>query len=447
MENEFTSLFGTLDFDGSKSDFYYSDGKLTVILTEETFRKLTYEQQWINQIMVFLSTEKKPITAPLKGVTKDLNRPVYFFFQPFAYSFHSKCDSFGPSFRIVIYVDLVFLAKKRIEDQTVNSFSLYSKQFHQFLGICPKRAETFSTDLRCSIDYSSPSLKMSSEFSIGEKFFRLKPNIWFNELKPFFEFIPGLTVYFNDNDEKEIPQIYFAAIDFLRFAFMRKDISPDMVCFNMNHFEGEIDCPRLKKIPYIPDYDFNHSSGSLRWPDFYKHAARLFCLIFEKKVYLDHIPQDFEGRKYVDYTSISKISSAFEYEEKASVAQARANCRIEEQVNKLNHSNANDSFCSKEKKEKNKLGERIEAMLDKHEKSLSSLKKKLGITRSNKEIAIDCANARNKVDHGDYFDLNEPDFHAESIAVLNALVYSLQLTRVGYLEDEINNLIAELYKF
>ena len=193
------------------------------------------------------------------------------------------------------------------------------------------------------------------------------------------------------------------------------------------------------------------------WKMIYYGVAKLYSLILTDNIYLLHLMETQKDRFYVSYESIAKDSSAFDSEFRKlwpdglihSNKSIDANNSVKDELQSILY---NTSSSAKKKIVKrlikvldtDSLESKISFALNQYKQEINDvLNYPAKITIP--EVALFCSAVRNDVDHGNRETYNLVEKEAYSFNVLRALIYCIQLSRIGIKKEDIKVIINKLF--
>lgn len=256
-------------------------------------------------------------------------------------------------------------------------------------------------------------------------------------------------------DIEEINKIYTSFLKFMKYSLMRNDLFPDkFVIINGNKIGIMLNFYNIK---YLKEDLSSKHLNCLSWEILNKNAGNLFNLIYSNELYIHNIPETIGDRYVVSLETISKDSAAFEsgfdnlriqINHSNSTIQARKNAK-DKIENLKNDQNINRTekdiygFAIKQI-DHEPLETKINTAFNKYRNCLISVKSILSYNISDNDVAKLCIKARNAVDHGHLnYLISKED--ANSFILLRCLIVAMQLSKAGFAEDEIDELIKRLY--
>ena len=453
MKDEIT--YGTLTINNKEFQFSYSDFELHINLKndiESVFSDAKVE--------VVFNFGKKPLPFErLNGKNLENGHIMFFFFSELSYELNQISNSFGTYFNLIIYInriiifDGIFHSNNKADSKLELLF--YSEQFYRFLSMIPYFSS--SGDRKYTADFVYPSVGYKATFNLANSIVSINPGNTINHQVANLKIVPCLRIVADNSEFSFVFKLFDTVISLLKFLFMRTDIYPDNVEIHIDGMRGRI---LSSNVAYggrnVEDLTKPSRTDSIKWRYVYKNIGNLFNLLYKNSLYLEHIPRKLEDRFFIDKTSMSKIAAAFESEFSAFYSNEtcfseKKNQAIEKVTNEINDriltstGRVKDIYKTLLKSINHiPLSAKIEFALNSNETSLAEIKKYIRCNLKNKEVASICANYRNDIDHGNkFFDFN--DGAGEAVVILNCLIYSLQLKRANYSEEEINVMLPMLY--
>jgi hypothetical protein len=447
---------GIVTYDGADIAFQFDEQKLSVFPSYELFRKITMHQEG----NVWYRSEKKPFTDGfLEGKVNGQPIILHFFFDPMGY---------GTTQKNIFECEISIFVNNYIQYNTYFTFPakdvslIYKSQnLHRFLGLIPNYevSSDMSQGLCADVKCDTTTTQYVSHGVIDGVDISIKPSYSCSWGGTNFKFFPEILIKMSEiRDENHLLKLYNAIRKFIMFAFMRIDISPDsFIIENVDHYKGEIYSNNYQKNT-IDTEDCNSIwRDSIPWGILYKHAVEIIEKIYMEDWYMDNMPKTKDERLWVSDIMVSKEAAAFEHEfsktypdglpihsEKRLIAEKEVESEIQP-LFKASHGKKRDIYKGFISHIRNDgLGDKIEFCLNEYEDCIKWLKSKIAPEFSNEEIADTCANIRNNIDHGNkVIDLDNNV--AKAYSVLRALNYAMQLKRVGYETNDIDNAIMNLY--
>lgn len=443
---------GTINIFDNTFYFSYLDFKLIINLE--------------SNINLFFSTDKtkkyfiidhQPLVFDFLAGNNDENGSlINFYFSKSNYTISYTFNNFGTFFTLTIYVDRVIIFDHKCDTKgTVLNF--FSDQFYRFLSMKPSFKRTAHGIF--SVDFNYPSLRYETEFEIEEHKITTRPGYMINYHGTILKMIPCLHIVTDSTDIDFIFKLYDTVLILLKFLFMRTDIFPNSVDIEMNGWDGEIFSSNVSEVDYVPeDYNTMSKTDSIPWQLVYKKIGKIIALVYEKSIYLNHIPKTLDERFSFNSASMSKIAAAFESEFTAlypdgiplSKDKQQAIAKVTEKIQELiqqNKGKAKDIYKMLLKFiDHVTLANKIEYSLKDNNQGLLDIKKLIRCSMNNKKIASNCAKYRNDIDHGKKIDHYE-DGIGKAFLILNCLIYAMQLRRSGYSPDEINIILPYFYNY
>lgn len=448
-------IYGTLAIGDKEFQFSYNDFKL-VINFESNVKSIFSDEK----SDVEFNFDSKPLPfEKLNGKDIENGNILIFFFSKLNYNLNSSFNSFGAHFNLTIYIDRLIIFDGVSSRDNAKSSKLelffYSEQFYRFLSMIPY----FNSleDRKYTANFNYPSVGYKTNFNIENYTVSINPGNRINHQGTNLKIIPCLRIVADNSEFSFIFKLFDTVIGLLKFLFMRTDIFPDNVEIYLNGMKGKILSSNVICKEYSEE-DLNRPSrtDSIEWRYIYKNIGNLFNLLYENSLYLEHIPKKLNDRFFFDKTSMSKIAAAFESE--FSACYPNETCFSEKKNNAIEkvRKEINDKISTSRGQVKDiykallksvnhlPLSAKIEYALNSNEASLVEIKKYIGCNLRNVEIASICAKYRNDIDHGNKI-TGFKDGTGEAFVILNCLIYSLQLKRGGYSEEEINEMLPLLY--
>ena len=448
-------IYGTLAIGDKEFQFSYCDFKLVINLGSNIKSVFSDDKD-----EVVFNFDSKPLPfEKLDGRDNENGNILIFFFSKLKYSLNTILNSFGAYFNLTIYInrliifDGAFAGKNKVSNKLELFF--YSEQFYRFLSMIPY-FESLG-DRKYTANFNYPSVGYKATFNIASYTVSINPGNRINHQGTNLKIIPCLRIVADNSEFSFVFRLFDTVISLLKFLFMRTDIYPDTVEIYLDGMKGKILSSNVICEEYTEE-DLNKPSrtDSIAWRYIYKNIGNLFNLLYENSLYLEHIPKKLNDRFFFDKISMSKIAAAFESEFSAcysnetcfSEKKNQAIEKVREEINdkiSTNTGRVKDIYKTLLKSVNHlPLSAKIECALDSNEATLLKIKKYIGCNLKNTEIASICANYRNDIDHGNKI-IDFKDGTGEAYVILNCLIYSLQLKRADYSEEEINEILPMLY--
>ena len=403
--------------------------------------------------------QRKPLPVKtLTGTVLGDFTKIRFFFDPASYGYHAKGII---NEKCVLKI---FIPKYSISSETNGQKKMilhfYSDQFHRFLGMIPNYDASADKDvdtLRAEVQYNIKETALSAAFVLDGRSLLLHPSYSYSWGGPTFVFKPMMVLEIEGEiDDDFLWRLYFDFDELIHFAFFRTNIHVD-TCY----FAGD-----KEKIDLIANWSpfeenpedmdgFHHDA--IPWTILYKHAGELLTLIDQKQLHLAHIGADKKARNWMNLSTASVDGAAFEqsfealypqgfpHSEERLAAEKRVQGKIEPLEEKTigKEKDIYKGFLKHIRMEA--LSDKIEYALEQFDHCLDPVKQRVDLGDSTaEEIAQTCAGLRNHVDHGSTNEtLTQKD--ADCFALLRALIYALQLKKVGYDEQDIKASICSLF--
>lgn len=338
----------------------------------------------------------------------------------------------------------------------------YSKDLMKYLHLTPYYNATLekenTTIATVSLD-SSNCNKISSSNIFGYDI-EIKPTYRKQWCGCNFDFTPGLQLKVKNTTNLDYDtqfKFYHSFIKLIKYMFMRDNIMPDWMEFKYLYAQGVINSNYYN----IQEKDIENTndiySSSIFWNSFYTVAGNVLKAIAEDNILLNNIPKKRINRISINDVSISKDSAEFEYEFKIAypngIPHSEKRINIENIVkNKLKalekessgiEKNYYKQFLKHLKQES--LSSNMQYIFKTYDVILSEFKTKLRLDMDYKDIAEECSGIRNTIDHGKN-DRNITSNTAACYVLLRALIYCMQLRRLGLDDNNIKDSIISLYK-
>lgn len=338
--------------------------------------------------------------------------------------------------------------------------------FSKWLGLVPiHRVEQKANSFEDKVIYQRALEKQSTSFCLDSKKFILLPTADVNYSNFDFRFFPSLTV--KCMDLMEISDLLIVAliiIDFVRFCFFRKlvDVGDIEICcmFNENGVTGYRKVGSLN-IKYnrkeIEPIDINSTTdyGFIPWSMISGFVPYLIDLIYQKKLYLEHLPEQRLDRFLVNHSSVSLDAASFEFEFKALFSKYETKKKVDKNYLTLRTKLENIGLtkeCNGILKDfiahyfdQPTLLEKIEYAITYYKDFMIPFFKKIGIKSvDSHKIAKDFKDCRNLVDHGST-NLHISSETARAALTIRAIVICMQLERIGMNFEQIGKVIKLLF--
>ena len=453
----------TLNFNGfvtlmeQKCPYHFDGSALLIYITNEMSLSLLWTKVKEGE---FSLSQRKPLpVSALKGTILGEFSQIHFFFNPVSYGYHTK-GILNEKCVLELSIPKYSILN---EATTQKKKTLYfcSNQFHRFLGMIPNNHVNTNRDsatLQADIRYSIEEVALSARFVLDGHSLILHPDYSCSWGGPTFVFKPMMDIEIEGEiDENFLWRLYFDFDEFIHFAFFRTNIHAD-TCY----FAGD-----EVKIDFIANWSPFEEEGpesmdqfchdAIPWTTLYKHAGELLTLIDQKQLHLAHIGAKKDARHWMNLNTASMDGAAFEQSFDALYPQGfphseerlAAEKRVQEKIEPLE-----EKAVGKEKDiykgflkhvRMETLSDKIEYALSQFAHCLEPIQRRTDLPDSTAEkIAQVCAGLRNHVDHGSTSEvLTERD--ADCFALLRALIYALQLKRVGYDENDIKTSICSIF--
>lgn len=457
-------LNGTIKMFRGYVPFEYADNILKIYFRDDFCKKHHIKAQDILEKIGKNKTSKS--YNKLEGVINGTCHIVEFYYLPHKYFCENNSSTFGTQYIVYVYTSETLIYRGGyMGTLEYDCLTFRSKKFYRFLSMKPAFKEKRDDYLKYEVDYDFPILGKESSFTIEGQKINIIPIPILSDNGPVVENVPAIRIHFGKMKIGKILKIYETMLKFIKCSFMREDICPDRVTFKIGDRYGEIDSPSLKKYPYDEGDLSSEDRDSLHYEQLYEHADGLFSLIYNDDIYMSHLPATLQDRYTITSESISKLCASFESEFKKSplskedlISEERK--ALERKVRKALKNLREESSDDEEKETYNRLlnyvsissfQKSLEVAFKDNEAALEKAKKKLHIKEDVSTIAIAITEYRNMVDHGRKKKEGKlpPDIDADKVAsffaLLNCLVYALQLQRAGFKKDEINVMLANLY--
>ena len=438
--------------------FHFDELKLSLFPSYELYKEITMNQ--IGNGMWTTPAEKKPFTDGfLEGKVNGQPMFIHFFFSP---------TNYGTTTKNFFECEISIHPRDYIIYNTIPSFPLScitlsykSLKLHRFLGLIPKYdiSADCSKGLCGKITCNTETTNLVSHSEIDGIDIAIKPSFNCSWGGARFKFTPELLFKLSSiPDENTLLKIYHSSLSLLKYAFMRNDIIPDSFSFQTeNGIKGEIHSPYLEQKDFEPEDCNSMWRDSIPWAVFYKHAIDVLRLIVNDDWYLDNLPQNYDERLWVSDIVISKEAAAFEHEFSKSYPDGlpihsekriQAENDVEAQIRPLFDSSSGKKreiykgFLSHIRNDA--LGDKIEYCFDQNQNRIIWLKSKIAKDLNAEQLANICVSIRNDIDHGDKMLTINTDV-ARAYSMLRALVYAMQLNRIGFDDSDIDLAITNLY--
>ena len=447
---------GIVKYEEADIAFLFDEKTLSLYPSFELFNRIVMYQTGTS--LCYKNT-KKPLTDGfIEGKVNGQTMIIHFFFDPLDYATIQKN---------LLECEIKIFVKKYIKYNCNFHFPAKditlrysSKQLHRFLNLIPQYeiSPDISNGFCGKVSCNTETTKLVSCGAIDGAEISMSPSYSCSWGGSRFSFNPEILIKVSEiRDEKHLLKIYEAIIKFIKYAFMRIDITPEKFYIQDNNKFGEICSMMSSNTDSTPEDCNSIWQDSIPWRILYKYAIKILDGIYSNDWYLDNIPQTKDERLYVSEITISKEAAAFEHEftkhfpdglPTHSQNRIIAENEVEREITPLFES-------AKGKKRKiykgfilhirnEALADKIEYCLNTFEPCIEWFKNKIANKYSNETLSDICANIRNDIDHGNKVLDLDTDV-AKAYGILRALNYAMQLKRVGYNTNEINTAIKCLF--
>jgi hypothetical protein len=389
----------------------------------------------------------------IEGKSFENEANVYFRINPNNYKINNPF--FVTSIAIPVYA--YFIKTKERSPKQASELIFKSKQMFRFLSLIPNNSFTSSSGTTgASIKYDTRACSKKSSFSINAHSFSIFP-YWHSHLDANFDFTPGLV--FNFPNGMEVDKIFSYSetmISLIQFLFYRTDIFPDEIEYISETERGEVFILH-NEIQAANELIGSCWTDSILWENIYPYIGNLFIEIFNKKVFLEHIPEDLNGRLGISYKTVYFDSSAFENafseigydkkieKEKSNKKETKEIQKILDNQIKLTSRGTKKAFkFYKKLSSKETLENKIKYAFSTFKVQLEWIKGKVASNLDYSKIATKCADCRNKTDHGDSNKIINKEI-AGCFILLRAVIYCLQLKRASADDDTITKAIHNIF--
>ena len=408
----------------------------------------------------WIMSSKKPFTdGKLYGKVNGEATIIHFFFDPLEYGFTQK--NFIES-TILINIRTFITCNGNFSYPMENVQLTYrSLQLHKFLDLMPRYeiSPNFDNGLCGQVSCILDTTNLISEKLINDCNVKIQPYLSCTWGGSKFKFYPEILISVSlIRDELDLLKIYDSIIKLIQYAFMRTNIYPDSFYIQINNgLKGEV-YSNITNVYIEEPEDCNTIwRDSIPWSIYYEHMLDIFEQIYNGNWYMDNIPQTKDERFFVSDVIISKEAAAFEHEfnesfPKGLPTHSDSRLAIEEEVKQELVPLFESSSGKKRKIYKGFIDHiRNDALVDKLEycftqyaSCLEWIYSKLGKDMSFEKMSEICSNIRNDVDHGNK-KIVINDEVARGYGIMRALIYAMQMKRMGYEEKGINIAIKNLF--
>lgn len=449
-------LIGFVEFADEHLPFSFKEWKIKIYFDDfSKFSKYAYKADTNGKI--FVDEPNVLETKELNGIDANNNKRVKFILLD-SIVYHST-NVPGPSYieLLIDYYSFVDVSEKPGEETTI---TIWSNELSTFLGVQPHyKTNIIDGGLDGNVSCKSKTLKLISTVEINEYKIEMNPTFRITNSVGNFTFETGLHLKINKSLDIDNIKLYATKmLDCVFFASSRKNINIDEITFRNRTLTGTM-------VLNIKSYDLERKVSlhprdelAIPWTIIYPVFASLFKNILKDSIFISHLPEKRIDRYYVDDSSIAKDSSAFEAEFRYlfgsdALESDEETKSIEDEIEKEITDKINRNSGKRKKIYKNlkkhihdqSLSNKIEYCLEKYKAPLSSFWQKHLSSYSTTDVAETCGGIRNAVNHGRKKD-DENMPVADAFFALRALIYVMQLTRLGLDEELIKHAIEHLYR-
>ena len=450
-------LIGFIEFQNEHYPFSYNDWKLKIYLEDDKkFFDYVYEKD-ANGKIYLPETPKKLNESELNAIDSNNNRFVKF--KLLDSCLRGSYNTPGPSYLVLNVEYYSFINASRTPgDETV--ITLWSNELGGFLGVKPHYlTDIIEGKLDGRVFCESETLKMMSESEFDGKHLTISPTFRITNSINNFTFEAGLNLKVNKS--LSINDIYTYVLKLLEAVYFdssRKNVDINEITFRNWTDEGTMIIRRdyeaeFKKAEHPRD------ELMIPWRVIHPGFANLLVLLLKDEIFISHLQEKKIERYFVNDTTIARDCSAFEAEfrytfgtdtfesdEKTKEIENEVEAELSERIENSTGKKKKIYKGFKKHVHQQSLTDKIYHCLEMYKKPLESLLKSYVSEYELIDIAETCGGIRNVVDHGKKKRTENPVPEPEAFFTLRALIYTMQLKRIGLDDDSTKTAIEYLYK-